>query len=147
MILISHRGNINGAKSELENSPKQIEFCISKKFQVEIDLRLVDNKWFLGHDHPEYEIDFKFLLKHHNKLWIHCKNYEALEKLREYDLNYFWHDTDDFTLTSKKDIWALPGSFVGMMSIVVMPEKYYSFEEIKKLNCRGICSDYIETFL
>ncbi len=60
MILISHRGNINGRVPNLENSPDFIDAAIEKKYDVEIDLRTHNGKLFLGHDEPQYEIDIEY---------------------------------------------------------------------------------------
>jgi hypothetical protein len=147
MILISHRGNLTGPNPDVENSPDQIQLCIANGFEVEVDVWYVDNEWFLGHDKPRYKITIEFFLMYQDKLWIHCKNYKALEKLRGYYLNYFWHETDACVLTSKKDLWALPRKDNGPHDIIVMPEKFYSIEEIKKIKCWGICSDYVEYLL
>ena len=39
MIIISHRGNLDGPDKERENNPHFIDDCITKGFDVEIDLR------------------------------------------------------------------------------------------------------------
>lgn len=105
--LISHRGNISG-KSELENTPNQIDNSIIKGFDVEIDLWVIDNTLFLGHDSPDYEISFNYLIDRKEYLWIHCKNESALFFLQNSDLNYFWHQEDCYTITSKGFIWTYP---------------------------------------
>jgi len=38
MILISHRGNINGRLESYENAPNYIDSAISKGYDVEIDI-------------------------------------------------------------------------------------------------------------
>ena len=48
MIVISHRGNIDGPNPKTENKPHQIEKVISMDVQVEIDVRFVENSWYLG---------------------------------------------------------------------------------------------------
>ena len=50
MILISHRGNLNGPKPLMENSPAYIEIAIKKNFHVEIDVWIKKNNLYLGHD-------------------------------------------------------------------------------------------------
>ena len=42
MILISHRGNLNGPKPDQENSPNYINNAISKGYNVEIDVWFKD---------------------------------------------------------------------------------------------------------
>jgi hypothetical protein len=56
--------------------------------------------------------------------------------------NWFWHDVDDMTLTSKGFIWVYPGKQPINNSIAVIPELYE--DNISK--CIGICSDYIEDY-
>ena len=52
--IIAHRGNIGGSNPEVENSPEQIDKCISEGYDVEIDLRYDDltKTLWLGHDSP-----------------------------------------------------------------------------------------------
>lgn len=112
MLIISHRGNITTISDKTENSPDQIIKVIDEGFDCEIDLRVVDNKLYLGHDVPSYEIPRDFLQKHGNNLWIHCKNIEALLFCQsDPTLNYFFHQNDLFTVTSKGFIWVHPDYF------------------------------------
>lgn len=147
MILISHRGNVTGINSELENSPNYIDAAISIGFDVEIDISLHHNKLFLGHDIPQYEISIDWLSERINKLWIHCKNLDIVEyffilnKMNN-QFNYFWHQQDDVTLTSLGYIWAYPGKSKIKNKIVVLPELQH--DDIT--NCIGICSDYIKNY-
>jgi hypothetical protein len=147
MKLISHRGNISGPNPEKENHPEYILAAILADYEVEIDVWFKDGKFMLGHDEPQYEFPFILLQNYYSKLWIHCKNLEALEVLLTLDavgskLNYFWHETDKVTLTSKNYIWAYPGNQPIKNSIAVLPEwKNDSVE-----GCLGVCSDYIENF-
>ena len=56
-----------------ENHPMQIDKCIEKGYDVEIDLRAGDGLW-LGHDAPEYPTTKEWLCIRQRNLWIHCKN-------------------------------------------------------------------------
>ena len=138
MIFISHRGNINGKNLEKENTIDYILQAIDLGYDVEIDVRLVGNKWFLGHDSPKEEIDAAFLER--EGLWVHCKNLEAVSKLYgNYNVNFFWHQKDDITITSFGHIWAYPGKQPILNSIAVLPEIYG--DQIS--TCIGVCSDVI----
>ena len=106
MIFISHRGNINGINKKFENNPNYIQHAIDKGFNVEIDVWYKDY-FFLGHDKPQYKVSSKFL--ENTKFWCHAKNLEALEKLQKLRTKYFWHQNDDYTLTSNGYIWTYPG--------------------------------------
>jgi hypothetical protein len=144
MILIAHRGNINGPMESWENEPTYIDLAISKGYDVEIDVWYKDGVLWLGHDKPQYGGDFKWFIDRKTKLWVHCKNIEAINyfKNTQYDFNYFWHETDTVTLTSLKYIWAYPNKQPIENSIAVMPEIHD--DDISK--CIGICSDYIEKY-
>lgn len=145
MILIAHRGNINGPNPQTENTTKCIDYAIKLGYDVEIDIWYNSNKLFLGHDYPQYEIPLHYLSDRKNHLWIHCKNLEALEFfniLNDIELNYFWHENDKFTLTSKSYIWALPGTQPVKYSIAVLPELHN--ESLS--SCIGICSDFISKY-
>jgi hypothetical protein len=146
MILISHRGNVNGPNKERENGLDYIDEAINAGYEVEIDLWSREGKLYLGHDAPQYAVAVEWLENRLTKLWVHCKNIEALEVAYWFKdmrhLNYFWHETDTVTLTSQGFIWAYPGKQPIINSIAVMPELY---EEDTK-HCIGICSDYINRY-
>lgn len=147
MILISHRGNINGRMESLENNPTQIDMTIKQGYDVEIDIWYKDGILWLGHDKPDYDIDLIFLTDRITKLWVHCKNIEAVvyftEIFQEYPFNFFWHQEDNITLTSLNHIWAYPGKQPIKGSIAVMPELFND----NTTKCLGICSDYISNYL
>lgn len=142
MILISHRGNINGVKRENENHPVYINAAIESGYDVEIDVWYLNEKYYLGHDEPQYEIPYHWMSNHGSKLWIHCKNTECVIKLENSDLNYFWHENDTVTLTSKRYVWAYPGKQPIKNSIAVMPE--LNDDDVSQ--CLGICSDVISNY-
>ena len=139
MKIISHRGNLMG-KSDYENDPKQIKACLSLGIDCEIDLWIKDNRYWLGHDEPIYEVKRSFLQQ--AGLWIHCKNLNALQNVPSKS-NYFWHQTDDFTLTSKGYIWTFPKKKLVPGSFCVMPEYGYTGDISL---CMGICSDFIQDY-
>ena len=139
MILISHRGNLNGPKPDQENSPNYINNAISKGYNVEIDVWFKD-EFFLGHDEPLYPVKPEYLIN--TKLWCHAKNIEAVEALKSINSHFFWHQQDDVVLTSKGYFWTYPGKKLFKNSICVLPEK----ASYTKFQCAGICSDYISKY-
>lgn len=146
--LISHRGNLNGRIEESENRPDYIDNAIQLAYDVEIDIWVKKDVLYLGHDEPQYEIDLDWLFSRKERLWVHCKNIEAMEHLYNTNLNYFWHDADTMTLTSKGHIWAYPGKQPIKNSIAVMPEikrKLTGLQEDLSV-CSGVCSDYIQNY-
>ena len=142
MKLISHRGNLFGPNPELENQPQYIKNVIQSGYDCEIDVRYIHGKYYLGHDFPQYIIDISFIIENKDKLWIHCKNFEAFDQLIQIkELNIFWHQNDEYTLTSHQYIWAYPKMTVSKRCIILMPEwNDFIFDE----KGYGICSDYID---
>jgi len=140
MKLISHRGNLTGPDKDLENNPNQIVKAIEYGFDVEIDVWLLDNQIYLGHDYPQFIINRDFLLD--KPIWCHAKNLFALEFLLTNNITCFWHESDKFTLTSNGFIWTYPNQPVNEKSIIV------SFDRSppKNLNCYGVCSDFVQTW-
>jgi hypothetical protein len=146
MYFISHRGNTSGPNLKEENEPGYVLNTVNMGFDVEIDIwflyscSLSDGMFYLGHDKPQYPIDYAFIEKIKPHAWFHCKNLEALVRISEFDgINYFWHQGDDFTLTSKGYIWTFPGKEVSSRSILLTK----NINDIRLKNCAGVCSDYI----
>jgi hypothetical protein len=145
MILISHRGNIDGRRPEMENNPNYIDEALSKGYEVEIDIwKDESGSFMLGHDEPQYYTNLKWLRERSDKLWIHCKDFNSLLYFNTttFKFNYFWHEHDTLTLTSFKFIWAYPGKQPIRNSIAVMPEIHNDNID----NCIGICSDFIKNY-
>lgn len=144
MILISHRGNINGPKKNLENNPSYIQKAIDLGYQVEIDIWRVGDTFFLGHESPEFPISIEWIRERSEYLWCHCKDMTTIEYFSRNNENirFFWHENDRITLTSKGDIWAFPGNQPIVDSIAVLPEIH---DEDVSL-CKGVCSDLLSKY-
>ena len=141
-IFIAHRGNFNGPVPARENDPDYIREALAMGYDVEIDVRLMHDGFYLGHDFPEYYVDLGFLTQTRG-LWIHCKNEEALEELSTYDnVNAFMH-TDGVITTKNGYLWTAPGGKITSKSIAVMPELDQDWDID---GARGICSDYMDFY-
>lgn len=159
MKLIAHRGNIQGPNNLQENNPNYIETAIKKGYDIEIDIRynIHDKKFYLGHDLPQYPIEWDWLFYHRNFLWIHCKNIESLYQFSSKvdKFNYFWHEEDSYTLTSLNYIWTYPGKEYNSRSVVLMPEKLDLLKfhkndiivDMRNYDCYAICSDYVSKII
>ena len=148
MQLIAHRGNVDGPNPERENTPEYIEEAISRGFDVEIDIRaerhaIFSLRYILGHDQGDTEVPYEWLLSHANRLWVHCKNLTALHGLYGSPLNYFWHQEDDFTLTSQNIIWTYPHKKVTNKSVIVCFTEEEAHDHIKKYSPFGVCCDWV----
>lgn len=144
MRLIAHRGLLRGPNEYTENDPSQINWALSKGFNVEVDIHFHEGEWFTGHDKPLYKVTLEWLSN--PNFWLHCKNEEAFEKMTflSPQLHYFWHDKDTYTMTSAGIPWIYPGEKIIKTGICVMPELNYKLKEAAKLSVYGFCSDYIE---
>jgi hypothetical protein len=143
MKIIAHRGNIDGPDPKNENNPLYIGLAIKHGFDVEVDIWVVNDNIFLGHDSPQYAVNKAYIADIGLNAWFHCKNLGALEYLKDnfISLNYFWHQEDDFTLTSQGYIWTYPGKDINKNSIVVMPERVNNSIP-DKIIPYGVCTDF-----
>jgi len=143
MNLISHRGYEDGENTLLENHPTQIKKLLEMGINVEIDVWYIDGKYFLGHEGPKYQVEESFLKL--DGLWCHAKNEQALEQMLACEAHCFWHQGDDYTITSKGQIWAYPGKKTsGKNTVFLFPERYPHIDEQKY---DYICTDYVIKYL
>jgi hypothetical protein len=139
MLYISHRGNTNGPEPEYENTIDYIEAVIHyTSFDIEVDVWGIDGTLYLGHDGPGELLPMYWLSD--QRFWFHAKNVEALHQLQSFvRLKYFWHQNDDYTLTSNNKIWTYPGKTLVKGAVAVVPEVAY---EGNLWDCHAICTDY-----
>ena len=145
MIYISHRGNIDGVNQNIENSMSQIDHCIDNNFHVEVDVWKIDNIYWLGHDKPLFMVNLNFFINRKDFLWCHAKNVHALSGLIDHDIHCFWHQKDDYTLTSKGILWGYVGQPIHERVVCVLPELCNYAWHNSKLPY-AICSDRIKYY-
>jgi hypothetical protein len=137
MLIISHRGNIDGSNAVTENNPHRIMNAIYDGFDVEIDVWWKDDGLYLGHDEPKYKIEYHYLVNKH--LWIHCKNIESFVYLSQDSKLHLVYHMVDIALTTKGFLWTAPGLLLGHKSIAVMPELADGWDISMAY---GVCTDY-----
>ena len=135
MKIISHRGNLIGRIPEKENHPNYIDAAISSGYDVEIDLWFENDKFYLGHDNPKYEIDISWIQDRVEKLWVHAKNLEVIQKLLNTEINWFWHENDKLTITSKGFLWCYPNVYITNGITVTL-----NYKEVPNY-LRAVCTD------
>lgn len=145
MNFISHRGNINGRNINRENTIPYITEALSAGYGVEIDVWLVGNLIFLGHDAPLTRVGVEFLKT--EGLLCHAKNREALGyMLNIKQMHCFWHQEDNYTLTSR----AIPIVYPNCQPLqdsIVMDKVEGINRTLLNLNYNiSVCSDYIEMY-
>ena len=145
MVLISHRGNLNGRIEKRENSPEYINEALKLGYDVEIDVWFEYGQFTLGHDFGYHHVDKSFLINSH--LWCHAKDQETLrELLRLRMVHCFFHQQDDCTLTSQNMIWCYPGKEITSPFSIILLEEPNDSPGVQKMGYAGICSDYISTY-
>ncbi len=141
MYLIAHRGNLNGPNPKEENKPEYILAALDKGYHVEVDVWLTSfDGLYLGHDCPLHAIEVGFL--QNDKLWCHAKNLAALSLMMEKNIQCFWHESDDYTLTSSGFIWTYPGKNITNKSIIVCDD-LVDTRRLYDSSVSGVCSDYV----
>lgn len=142
MIKIAHRGHFNGPNEFSENNPTDLIAAIASGFDIEVDIRMNNFGIFLGHDEMKHEIDEDFIKDIKDHAWFHCKNIAALGYFTNVmpDAKFFWHENDEYTLTSNGYIWTYPEKVFTNKSIVVVKGKVdLGIYE----GAYGVCSDYL----
>jgi hypothetical protein len=145
MKLISHRGNYNGVFSDRENKPSYIDTVISMNYDVEVDVRYINNKFYLGHDNPDTEISVRWILNRVDKIWFHCKDLYSAQQFKKMDcgIKYFCHSSDDFVLTSTNHTWVHNLELELDDTCIIPLLDIKSIENYNNQLVYAICTDFI----
>jgi hypothetical protein len=143
MRLIAHRGLLYGPNRIRENRVDTVMGALEREFDVEVDVRCSDQRWFLGHDQPLEEVPRTFLER--PGVWVHCKNVEALRRATP-EMHFFWHEQDAYTLTSRGFAWVYPGRElpVPRPTVAVVTGKHGEemLNSMASIGVAGICTDW-----
>lgn len=145
MITISHRGNLNGPIPDKENRPSYIDCAIQLGYDIEVDIRYINDEFWLGHDEPQYKIELTWMKLRKEKIWYHCKDLNSTIKLLELDegFKFFCHSSDDFVLTSTGHVWVhdlskkinnkcvIPLLSIGEIDAYILADEF------------AVCTDYV----
>ena len=103
MLYIAHRGNINGP-SDHENTQQAIDEALAAGYHCEVDVWLVDDSYWLGHDAPTHKIELQNLID--SWIWCHAKTPETLVHLAKHSgINAFFQQYDEVALTTNGYFW------------------------------------------
>jgi hypothetical protein len=147
MKIISHRGNICGPVIEKENRPSYIDSAIQLGYDVEVDLRYVNNEFWLGHDFAQYKIELSWMEPRKEMLWFHCKDIDSaleLAKLNAY--KFFCHTNDSYVCTNNGYLWVhdLSGKIDNKCIIPLLSE-----QDIQKYDNNktpyAVCTDFVNS--
>jgi glycerophosphoryl diester phosphodiesterase len=142
MLIIAHRGNVNGPDASAENTVAHVDAALAAGFDVEVDVWKVGEAYMLGHDAPEIEVNAAWLRQ--PGMWCHAKNVEALVSMQSDSIHCFWHETDAYTVTSRNRLWCYPGNFdrSGITVVTGGPETATA----QSGGFAGVCTDHAEAW-
>lgn len=133
---------MDGPNSTLENRPDYVDKAIEAGFMVEVDLRLIGNQYFLGHDYPIWPVAFNWLNERRDSLLLHLKDISSLHTMIP-QWNYFCHVNDPYTFTSQGKIWLHSLDLTpDDRTIVPLMTKDLIRSYPHKKHVHAICSDY-----
>ena len=154
--IIAHRANLNSIEPTFENRIKSIESALNKGFKVEVDVRFHLDRVYLGHDAAQEILPANFYGE--QDIYFHCKDMQSLLTFQRYyrGSNFFTHDNDEATITSRGMLWIHPETLPGLYqdhtdfdfsrAIAVLPERkgiLYNDAHLRFLGkFYGICTDY-----
>lgn len=121
MKIIAHRANLWGAESS-ENDLGAAGHLLKNGVDVELDLWVFGTTFYVGHDIGKKKVEAGSLQD--KRIWCHAKNADALIALARIDAHYFWHEHDQYAITSRGYIWTGKEVFT------------------KEGELYGICTDY-----
>ena len=145
---LSHRGNIKGPIPDKENRPSYIDCAIQLGYDVEVDIRFINNEYWLGHDEPQYKVEELWMNLRKDNIWYHCKDLNsAIELSKSKKFKFFCHTQDDYVITSTGHLWVhdLSGNINDNCIIPLLDLN--SIKKYKHLKPFAICTDYINEIL
>ena len=148
---IAHRGITDGNYSDRENKVDTIIQALRYGYEVEVDVRLFNGEIYLGHDEPQEKLSKLWNRMRtgidwipYGGLWYHCKDSGSLDYFKKLNMyNYFWHDQDNFTITSKGHIWTADLCGCYPVDTFVVVKNKDDLVSQSETNCAGICSPFI----
>lgn len=140
--IISHRGKIENSKYS-ENTLDALKECLDMGISVEIDVMKKDEKFYMGHDNPDIEIDVSEI--DFDGVYIHMKSPNIID-LKNADL--FFIENDPYALTRKNKIWTNYNnkeySQDSIMCSAELVGKKFDLKEIYSWANKafGVCTDF-----
>ena len=150
MLLISHRGNVNGRIPSLENTVPYLKEAVDQGFMVEVDVIEYQGSLYLGHEIEE--CSKRLTLEDvdsigHKNIIFHAKNVRAASSLTNWKeiLHFFGHSNDDFVASSQGLIIAHSRLGYAHNTVCMLPE-IHGLHKNELKGCSGICSDIISFY-
>jgi hypothetical protein len=158
MLLISHRGNVDGITPSKENTIPYMQQALARGFHVETDIYEHAGELYFGHAYGDSgeKVNWDFLACNSHKLLLHCKDARSIGIISKHDLNWFCQEHDSYAISSR-DLVIAHSKQGGMVyskldryldsTIIMLPEKNGLGKKfLEELGCVGVCSDIISFY-
>lgn len=144
MKIISHRGNLRGIIPDKENRPSYIDCAIQLGYEVEVDIRYIDNEFWLGHDETQYKIERSWMNLRKDSIWYHCKDLNsAIELSKSKKFKFFCHTQDNYILTSTGHLWVHDLSELVDETCIIPLLDLNCIKKYKHLKPFAVCTDHV----
>ncbi len=117
MLIISHRGNLAGPGSLCEKAA--VDHAMLCGFDVEVDVRMVGWKIYVGHDEPLYELPRDWTNPDaSSRLWFHAKDVGSMQALSSVNHRVFMHEDEPYaTVSPCNSLWIHPVAYVAFKDV------------------------------
>jgi hypothetical protein len=119
-IIISHLGNIDGRKPELENTLPYIQTALKLGWHVCIDVAFRNGAFLLPHEAGHHTIPPALLSK--QRVWSRASDAVTVDALCDIGAHCFLLSANFMSLTSAQFIWTLPPHELCPRAIAAYPE-------------------------
>jgi len=146
MIFISNAGNLKKRNDDLMNHPDSIKKCLDLGLNVRVDVKFLENNFFLINYKDKFLIETKVLEDY--RVWCQAADIHTLSMLSSsLNINCFYLKKDKFTITSKGFVWNYDKSKIVNNSVFQIIDHNQEEIEDKLGCCYGICSDEPEVLM
>ena len=143
-LIVHHRGN-SLSNLTVENNPIDLKKLVHAGHYIELDVWTRGEKIFVGHDRPDVEVTYDWLLKVADRAFIHCKDGITFSRLKRWfgargiATNLFYHTHEDYALSTGGWVITYPGKQTFKEFLSMMPESAGRVPSGEA--CAAICSD------
>lgn len=143
LILVSHRGNLDGVQEDLENTPNYLQAALREGFAVACEVVAVHGAFLLPTKAGYYPLPYALLSN--PRMWFLAADGITLDALCAVNAHAV-PACAPVTLTSVHYLWCLPGADLTPRSIAVFPE-YANSGWLDSAEPAGVCSNEISRYL
>lgn len=137
-IIISHLGNTNGRKPELENTLPYVQKALKKGWHVCIDVVFHQDAFLLPFDGGFHVAPPGLLSK--QRVWCRAHDPETVDALCNIGAHCFLNSENFMSLTSSQFIWTLAPHPLVPRAIAVFPEDANA-SWLENFEPAGLCSN------